>query len=371
MFVFSVLLFFSFWEPYLPNNFSAYSSSLGGSPVAFYNQVEYCVYNPASITGINRFSASLDYEIINGEGYYISYMNDSSQYITDEHFIDFAGVTYPLTEKLYFGVFFSVPYKFNREREMEYYDSSYKDINRRKIYVFSPIIGLKINENFSVGLCLSGMIKTVKSITDWGDSSDEWYNNKYYYGIELGVGIQYRKGTFSSGFVIKRGFLKGHHRNLYEVYPDGTYISERYDLKEEETTPLLLISGIRKQIGEDIAINFSAEYMDWKGINCSLDTISYSPSYTTDLINLHLGGEYLLNEKISLRAGAYNNVYPLLQDYYPGESTEAGKKDQLFLSFGLSLKIKPICFNFSIASSRLIGGSKSHKEDHILVSVSY
>lgn len=367
------------WEDYLPNSFSSLSSSLGGSPVAFYDAAEYGAYNPAALTGIEKLSASVDYHFVSGEGYFW----EDYKYSTSESFLDFFGLALPLNKKFYFGFFFSVPYNLRNtypwepeytlppQEDTTYFRVSY--VNR--FYSFSPSVGFKINEQLSVGLSLSGLIKAEKALLEYsGGVEEDYHSNKYNYGIEPCFGIQYREPAFSLGFTIKKGYTSAHHRNvLIYTYYGSSDTTE--SVEGGESTPLVLSGGINKCITDNFTLNFSVDYIGWKRLTCeSEEGVRFTPENVNDVVSLHVGGEYRVNKNIALRMGAYNLPYTTIP--YLGSGFDdlwgVGDKDQLFLSWGISLIKEPISFNFSFATSKLLARENSAlNENQIYTSITF
>jgi long-subunit fatty acid transport protein len=379
MLIITVIILISQWEDYLPNSFGALSPSLGGSPIAFYGSVEYGTYNPSALTGIDRFSASIDYHFVSGEGYFLK----SYKYSTSENFLDFFGLALPLTKKFYFGFFFSVPYNLRRTYPWEVVytlppqddTTYYRFSSTNRFYSFSPSIGFRINEKFSVGLSLSGLIKVEKMIIEYSreDENDD-FNNKYNYGIEPCLGMQYREESFSLGFIIKKGYTKAHHRN-FRIYTDGETKDTTESVEGGESTPLILSGGISKCFADKFTLNFSVDYLGWKRMTYEPnDSTSYIPDNVKDMLSVHVGGEYRLNKNIALRMGAYNLPYTIIPYLYSDLDNVwgIGDKDQLFLTFGISIIKEPISFNFSFATSELLAKENSAlKENQFSTSITF
>jgi len=181
--IITIIILTSQWVHYLPNSFGSISSSLGGTPVAFYDCVEYGAYNPAALTGNDKISASINYKTVSGEGYYW----ENYQYSTSEHFMDFVGFAFPFNNKFYFGAFFSIPYNLHHTYpwEIEYVYPEQEDTNYyryssiNRFYSITPSVGFQINEHFSIGLSVSRLIKKEKAFIEFTREDRDSYNIKY------------------------------------------------------------------------------------------------------------------------------------------------------------------------------------------------
>jgi long-subunit fatty acid transport protein len=374
---------FQYWEEYLPNSFGSVSGSIGGSPVAFYDAVEYGAYNPAALTGNDKFAASINYSVISGEGYYFK----NNPYSTSEQFLDFIGFSFPLPKRFYFGAFFSVPYNLRNTYTIESVpvfpeveDTSYfyyTHINR--FYSFTASLGFLINEDFSVGLSLSRLIKKEETKMEYPETTyRDDYDTKYNYGIETCLGVQYREDDFSLGFIIKKGYTEAHHRKYLTGYYTDTgvvYYDTTVSIEGGESTPLVLSGGISKCIAGNFTLNFSVDYLGWKRLTYEPDdSISYTPDNVKDMLSFHVGGEYQLNKNIAFRMGAYNLPYTTipLGSYPYDDRWGVGDKDQLFLSWGITIIKEPISFNFSFATSKLLAKENSAlKENQFSTSITF
>jgi long-subunit fatty acid transport protein len=386
MLIITVIILISQWKDYLPNSFGSISGSLGGSPVAFYDGVEYGAYNPAALTGNDKFSASIDYHFVSGEGYFF----EDSKYSTSEHFLDFVGFVLPLPKKFYFGVFFSIPYNLRNSYKYAWEtdfifpgweDSTYYEYNIvNRFYSFTPSLGFLINDHFSVGLSLSRLIKKEEETRREysGEYSMYDYDTKYNYGIETCLGVQYREDAFSLGFLIEKGYTKAHHRKYPASFFTDTgviYYDTTVSIEGGEATPLVISGGISKCFVDKFTLNFSVDYLGWKRMTYEPnDSTSYTPDNVKDMLSVHVGGEYRLNKNIALRMGAYNLPYTIIPNYsYPFDDVwSVGDKDQLFLTFGISIIKEPISFNFSFATSELLAKENSAlKENQFSTSITF
>jgi len=187
------------------------------------------------------------------------------------------------------------------------------------------------------------------------------------------LGMQYREQSFSLGFIIKKGYTKAHHRK-FSIYTESGVSDTTVSIEGGESTPLILSGGISKCIADKFTLNFSVDYLGWKRLTCELsDSISFTPHNVKDIVSLHVGGEYQLNKNIHLLMGAYNLPYTTIPSYSElVNGWRVGDKDQLFLSWGISIIKEPISFNFSFATSKLLAKENSAlKENHFSTSITF
>jgi len=87
-----------------------------------------------------------------------------------------------------------------------------------------------------------------------------------------------------------------------------------------------------------------------------------------NVIRLHLGGQYRLNDLLSLSTGFYTEPSPMKI----GPAYDPGSWDQIFLTGGIGLDFGRIALNLSAASSALIKKTPSlREENHFNLSLSY
>ena len=360
MLFFSLFLFVSGYY-YQQNDVGGYSLGVGGAPIGMNNSVECGLYNPAAFSGVEKMNVFSGCKVTKGEMSPIPMPDDISR--LDYAFPDYLGVALPVGGGYFLSITLSVPYKFANRDSMSFtaidtsgvITVSGEYVESEKFYFLNPAVGKVINDKISVGLNM-GLFwqRSSAYIVADGTEYDGYFSHIDKYGIEPCLGLQYRASDiFSFGFLIKKGFGEAYKRNS-----NGTVSS----IEADEGLPLIVGLGSEISLQDKIYLNASAEYMHW--------TLAYSDGYWDyrNIIRLHLGGQYKLNDLLSLSTGFYTEPSPVKI----GPEFDPDSWDQIFLTGGVGLDFGRVALNFSAASSALIKIDPSlREENHFNLSLSY
>ncbi len=363
------LCVFAYGCYYQSNDIGGYSLGIGGAPVGLYNNIECGLYNPAAFAGAEKFNVFAGYKLTKGKMSFVGIPQDTAS--TDYAFPDYLGVAFPFKKDLFMSMSLSVPYMVAQQDSstVTVPDSSTPDGFRSipaeesdaiRFYSLNPTIAKKINGKFSVGLNIA--VFWMRSSSSF-KTADTVYSGYYYsldkYGIEPSLGLQYKANDiFSFGALIKKGFGKAYKENH-----SGTVSSA----ESGEGLPLVLGFGTGINIRNRIYMNLSGEYMHWK---LAYSGEAWDSDNFRNIIRIHLGGQYKLNDCLSISAGFYTNPAPIT--FVTSPTFGEDSYDQVFLTGGLGLDFGRIVLNLSASSSTLIKKEPSlREENHFNLSVSY
>jgi len=369
-------LFVFGYSPYYQNDMGGSSLGMGGVPVGLNNSVECGLYNPAAFSSTEKLNVFAGCKLTRGEKRdSVEIENFIWQDTTklDYAFPDYFGIALPFGRSFFFSLSVSVPYKsvekdfFGGTVVDESVPEGYREIteeriNSEKFYSLNTTIGKEINDRFSVGVNL-GLFWKRSSISYVAD--DIAFNNMGgtidRYGIEPCLGLQYEANDILSfGLLFKKGFGEAYRYSVNIVVLDTTY-----SIESDEGLPLVIGFGTGINLKDKIYINVSGEYIRW--------TMAYSEGYLDsddyrNVVRLHLGAHYQLNDLLSLSTGFYTEPSPIKigPDYNPDSY------DQMFLTGGVGLDFGRIALNLSAASSAIIKkGPGFREENHFNISLLY
>jgi hypothetical protein len=370
-------LFIFSYGYYYQNDMGGYSLGMGGVPLGLSNRIECGLYNPAAFAGTDKLNIFTGYKLTRGEMSYVAAPSDTLR--VNYNFPDYLGTVFPFGKDLFFSISISVPYR-SIIKDVEIFTvvdpsepSGYRaipveDIQSERFYFLNTVLGKVINSRFSVGVNMAVFWKRSRwAIPTTGDTvavlDDIATITMDKYGIEPCLGVQYKASDLLSfGFLIKKGFGEA-YKQAYNNVP--FYGDTVMPIESGESLPLMIGFGTGINLKEKVYLNLSAEYICW--------TLAYdrgwldSDSYR-NVVRLHLGGEYRLNEFVSVSAGFYTDPSPV--KFVP--PYDAGSQDQIFLTGGVGFDFGRVALNLSAASSALIKMDPALKEEtHLNLSLNY
>ena len=363
-------LFFFGYTAYSQNDFGGSSLGVGGAPVGLNNSVECGLYNPAGFIGVEKLNVFAGFNVTKGEAQYPHISEPMDIANLNYIFPDYLGIVFPFRKDFFFGFSLSMPYRLSRTSPLFFtaVDTSpqgYQEIpgdytESEKFYFLNPSVGKVINDRFSVGLNMGMFWKNSRSVDDFDDSTgyEDISLSMDKYGVEPCLGLQYKASDILSlGFIIKKGFGKAYRETFYGVASS---------IESDESLPLVVGFGTGINLKDRVYINLSAEYLQW--------TLAYSEGYVEsdeyrNVVRVHLGGQYRINDLLSLSAGFYNEPYQMKLSPLAYHSDSY---DQIFLSGGVGLDFGRVALNLGAASSALIKKDPSFREEnHLNVSLVY
>jgi len=361
-------LFVFGYSPYYQNDMGGSSLGMGGAPIGLNNSVECVLYNPAAFACTEKLNVFTGYKLTRGEEKYSVMIGDhlfEDTFRLDYAFPDYLGVALPFGKDYFFSLSLSVPYRsvFKIPIIFTVIDESVPEgfgaipgeyIKSERLYSLNAVMGKAVNDKFSFGVNM-GVFWKRSSLSSESDDPElgEFVDDATTmdkYGIEPCLGMQYKASNLLSfGLLLKKGF--------------GS--DEMFSIENDEGLPLVLGFGTGINLKDKIYINVSGEYIRW--------TMAYSESYLDsddyrNVVRLHLGAHYQLNDLLSLSTGFYTEPSPIKI----GPAFDPGSWDQMFVTGGVGLDFGRVALNFSAASSALIKKDPAlREENHFNLSVSY
>lgn len=225
-----------------------------------------------------------------------------------------------------------------------------QDISLLSIF-FQPTVSYKINDKLGIGLGLVyayGKVNMSKAIPVTGQdgmegraelegSTTAWGFNagiSYHPTEKLEVGITYRS-------TVRMAMEEGEAiftvpASLSSSFPAGNTFNAELPL------PGSLNLGASYKVSEKFRVGFDFHYVFWNvydslifdfAVNTPSLQDSRNPKLHKDNMIFRLGGQYLVSEKLTIRAGGYYDSPAIEDDYYSPETPDAVK---VGLTAGLS-----------------------------------
>ncbi len=160
-----------------------------------------------------------------------------------------------------------------------------------------------------------------------GNATGHGFNiGVHYQATEaLSVGVSYRSGVKVSTDDGEANFTVA--SSLTEFFPSTSFSTEI-------ALPKVVNFGLGYQLNEKTLLAFDLNYIGWS----SYDTLSFDFAQNTDKLDdinspreynnvfiFRLGGQYQLNEKATVRLGAYYDLTPVDDPYITPETPDANK----------------------------------------------
>lgn len=208
-----------------------------------------------------------------------------------------------------------------------------------------PTVAYKINDKLSVGGGVDitvGSVKLIKSILQVGRNEDGSYSEgkatldgsaTLSYGYNLGVfykpSAQIEVGlSYRSKVVMK---LEDGSAEFEVPASLATFFPEGNTFNAELPLPSVTSVGISYHVSDQLVLGTQFDWVGWSAYeslafdfkeNSDLLEDTNSPRNYEDSWVWHLGGEYLLNEQVQLRAGFYYDTTPVQEGYMTAETPD-------------------------------------------------
>lgn len=324
-------------------------------------------YNPGGLSFINhKNSLSLGLSSINSYTVFRKTSPSTYQAETDNKMTTpfyFYG-SRKFSDKLSAGIGIFTPYGSSLTWE-EGWDGRYliKDISFSSIYI-QPTISYKINDKIGIGFGFSyifGKVEITKSLpvsdgTNEGEASLTGNTSNFGFSLglflkpteKLNVGISYRS--------LSEMKVEGGDAKFTTPASLGTKFPADNKFDANLPLPSNLVVGLSYKYSEKLTVGIDLQYVMWSvydslifdfEINTSSLKDSHNPRLYEDRLIIRIGGQYKMNDKLTIRAGGYYDPSPVKDDYLTPETPSS---DQLGLSAGLSYSISE---KFSIDASFL------------------
>jgi long-chain fatty acid transport protein len=230
-----------------------------------------------------------------------------------------------------------------------------------------PTISYKISDKFSIGAGLDvtiGSVKLQRTLLLDGRTTGDAYsegsvtldgqaNTAFGYNIgifyqpsdRLDIGLSYRSEVTMkvedsyTEFLVPSG--------LASQFPDGNRFGASLPL------PSVITAGLTYHINEKFNVGAQFDWVGWSAYesldidfeqNTALLEDSSSPRQYEDSWVAHLGGEYILEGGLALRAGFYYDTTPVQDGYMTAETPD---NDRIGLTAGLGYDVGAFVFDLS------------------------
>ena len=226
-----------------------------------------------------------------------------------------------------------------------------REMSLKAIY-FQPTFGYQVNEKLGIGIgyiyvngtfLLRKAIPTQDMNGEYGEAkltgkaSQHSFNAGVFYKAtdKLSIGLSYRSPTLvklnngDANFTVPL--------SLKDSIPSTTFTANI-------TLPQVFNFGVGYKLSDKTTLAFDVNYVGWS----SYDTLSFdfekntgklsdinSPRNYENTFIFRVGGQYLVNEKITLRLGAYYDLTPVQDGFLTPETPDS---DKMGITTGVSLK---------------------------------
>jgi len=243
-----------------------------------------------------------------------------------------------------------------------------QNISLTAIYI-QPTLGFKISDQFSIGagfVWAYGNVGLQKAVAYNDDSYAELDGSTSNIGYNIGVmirpterlsvGLDYRSEIIMS--------VEGGDATFHLPASVGTAIPEKNKFSADLPMPANFDVGISYKFSEKFTLAIEGNYVFWGAYNDLTFTFeenndqlgSVNPRKYHDTFIGRIGGQYILNEMFTFRAGVYYDPSPTHDDYFTPETVSLNT-----VAWTLGVSIVPVK-NLSIDVSYLqLHGLESEK----------
>ncbi|NCA85825.1 MAG: hydrocarbon degradation protein [Clostridia bacterium] len=328
-------------------------TAMGLVGVSLYGDASNIFYNPAGLSLMkNKYSF-----LVGGSGIFnnttFQLQNSVYQAETDNPMgtpLFFYGAT-KITDRLAAGIGVYTPYGSSAKWGNDWAGAHLiQDISMR-VFFFQPTLSYKVNDMFSLGAGLviaTGSVEINKAIPynsamEQGQANLQGSATSFGYNLgamftpnqQWSIGINYRslvKMTLEDGdatFTLPSSVAG-------IIPPTNTFDAEL-------PLPANLDLGVSYQATEKLLLSAEINYVFWD----VYDTLTFEFSQKPELLNsknpreysnkmiYRIGGEYVINDMITVRAGAYYDPTPTNKDYF---NPETPSLNTIGLSAGITIR---------------------------------
>ena len=330
-------------------------TSMGLIGVSLFGDASNLFYNPAGLSKMNTKYSFL----VGGSGIFSTtafglensvYTTQTDNPVGTPFFFYGAGM---VTEKLGVGVGVYTPFGSSAKWDEDWAGAHLiQDISMKAIFI-QPTVSYKINDMFSIGagfIFTTGSVEINKAVafnsaTTMGQANLSG-NAENGYGFNVGVtvtpndqwsiGIDYR-----SEIIMK---MKGGDATFTIPTSVESVIPTTNKFDAELPLPANLDIGVSYKVSEKLMLAFELNYVFWG----TYDTLKFEFEEKPELLNssnpreysntmiFRVGGEYVINDMITVRAGAYYDPTPTNKDYFTPETPSLNT-----YGFSAGISIKP------------------------------
>jgi long-chain fatty acid transport protein len=329
-----------------------------GAASGFYNPGALSFSGTEVIIGLNLVAANIGYREIE-PGIYMASNNNG----LGTPFHGYAAIRPGENSKFVFGLAAYTPFGSSVSYEDDWkLQAALREISLRSIF-YQGTVSYQLTERLGIGVgyvfgtgefALRRAVPIQDQDGSYGEANlsgggiGHGFNVGIYYEVadNISIGASYRSGV---NIALDEGIAQ------FDVSPALTNAFPETNFQSGLALPGVFNVGIAFKASEKLMIAAEVNYVGWS----SYDTLSFDFDENTDQLQdansprnyknvaiLRLGGEYTLNERLTLRAGFYYDFTPVQDGYLTPETPDM---DKLGITLGASYTIN----NFSIDAAFL------------------
>jgi long-chain fatty acid transport protein len=244
---------------------------------------------------------------------------------------------YGINDQLVVGASLNAPLGLTTNAD-DWYGSPHGDKSSVRTYTFTPSVSYRVSDMISVGagLQLEYMTVDINSRTPTGVEFFSADGSDFDVGFTAGILIEPTDTTD-----IGIGFRSSvHHKLKGDGFVAGLFDG---DITAQFKSPEIVTLGLRQEVSDDLRLMAGVEWANWS----RFEELAIRSAATGGLIGLtvedwkdswfySVGGEYDLNDQITLRAGAAFEKSPVPD---ATRTPRVPDNDRLWLSLGASYQI--------------------------------
>jgi len=308
------------------NGVGSKAVAMGGAFIGLADDFSAVYWNPAGLTQMKTSNIGIfGTDIIPTGTYSLSAYGIDTQTESKMYPSGALGYFNPISEKLVVGFLAYVPSGSGAtwngdDLKIMTAGTAYEWESMIGMFTFSPVIAYKLSDKFSIGATLNisyGMLNIKQPAL--GQYSEELSGTAF--GATFGLMFKPSE-KFSIGLSVKtpqKVSVEGDaEMSLASVYGFSTTATAT----REMTWPLWLGAGIAFKPNDKLTFTFDVQYTKWSELDkveVSYDDAAWNAYFANDAefdlrwddtIQIRVGLEYKLNDKLALRAGYYHDPAP-------------------------------------------------------------
>ena len=324
------------------NEHGARAMGMGGAFTAVANDASAIYWNPAGLTQLTGTQLMLGTTLISPMSSFKGIAPATTEYKTESqtffptHFF----AAHNFKNGLAAGIGFTSPFGLGVKWGDNWVGKYLTLDTELKVFTISPVVAYKFSDQFSLsaGFIYSWANVTLKqkapkpAILGGGESLIT-LDGKDNSAIGYSFGLLYKpvpKLSLGVSFHSQIKYSFSGTATATNVPPQAASLFPNGDISADITAPLNLAAGIAYQVDPKLLLSFDFQYVGWSSYDTlKVDFTSYSDissarSYDNSFI-LRLGGEYQLNNNLSILAGIYYDKSPVKAEYMSPQLPEGNR----------------------------------------------
>jgi long-chain fatty acid transport protein len=245
--------------------------------------------------------------------------------------------SWQVSPTVWVGMSFNAPFGLSVKFPDVWAGRNYAGNTSLKTYNATPSVAVRVNDWLSLGAGVQIMYSSAKLRTGGAaiGSYVELSGNSWSYGFTAGATITPMPGTeIGIGW---RSALDMNIDGSLAIVPPGIALPASTKVKLPDTVSL----GLRQRINERFTLLGTIEWANWNRIGTSVVTVGLPPPAPilpfqySDGWFFAIGGEYVYNERLTLRGGIGYEISPITDNV---RTPRLPDNDRVWTSLGLSYK---------------------------------